>query len=334
MGLRVFSDVNRETETMRQFLRRGEKYWMPRLGLTLLAMSVGAGVVLGSGEPPKKKDDPPKLEDPFKDKDKPVDPEELFPDPDKQAAEEQAAKAGSPKQLGQKKGWAIVLATLSQEGHEEEIVQLREDFIRETGLSECWVDSTPKRSVLFYGHYEAFDSAEAKQELATIKDVKINDRKIFKAAFLTRTGDDEGDLKAYAGAIPQYNLRTAAKAHPGEEDLSTLQIAMYEPEEGKEVGQARQAAEDLVKQLRGQGYEAYYYHGPATSTVTVGIFGADAYDAQAGIYSEDVERMRKKFPFNSYNGRELKERVRTRANIWVTVRQPSFLVRVPEATES
>ncbi len=319
---------------MRQFLRRGEKYWMPRLGLTLLAMSVGAGGVLGSGEPPKKKDDPPKLEDPFKDKDKPVDPEELFPDPDKQAAEEQAAKAGSPKQLGQKKGWAIVLATLSQEGHEEAVMKEQEEFIRETGLSGCWVDSTPKRSALFYGHYDSLDSPEAKEDLEKIKATTINGRKVFKKALLVPTGDDAADAKVYAGGSPQYNLRTAAKAHPGEEDLSTLQIAMYEPEEGKEVGQARQAAEDLVKQLRGQGYEAYYYHGPATSTVTVGIFGADAYDAQAGIYSEDVERMRKKFPFNSYNGRELKERVRTRANTWVTVRQPSFLVRVPEATES
>lgn len=295
----------------------------------------GPGFALGREaiEPPK---DNPQLEDPFKDKgvpEKELDPEELFPEPDsdlENGNDNGVDKARSPKELGHKRGWAIILATLSKEGHEEEIGRLRQDFVDATGLTECWVDSTPKRSVLFYGNYKSPDDPRVKTDLSTIKRVQIGGQEPFKRVFLSPTGDDPSLAKALAGSRPEYNLRNVRIKRPELKDAYTLQIALYEAEEGQNATQARRAAEEFVKQLRAQGYEAFYYHSESTSTVTLGVFGEDAIDAQAGIYSPEVERMRKKFPFNAYNGRELKERVRTRDNKVVTVRQPSFLVVIPD----
>jgi len=66
---------------------------------------------------------------------------------------------------------------------------------------------------------------------------------------------------------PEWDLRQAG-------GLYTLQVAVYF---NTDVMQDRKlAAVEKTRQLRARGLEAYYYHGPTRSIVTVGAFGEDA----------------------------------------------------------
>lgn len=54
----------------------------------------------------------------------------------------------------------------------------------------------------------------------------------------------------------------------------SLQVAVFEPTD--DFSEYKQAAVEFCQYLRGNGFDAYYYHTPVSSTVTVGAFGADA----------------------------------------------------------
>ena len=49
------------------------------------------------------------------------------------------------------------------------------------------------------------------------------------------------------------------------------------------------AAQAYAKELRGQGYEAYVYHGPRLSMVTVGAFGTEIFDDPAKVGKPGVK---------------------------------------------
>jgi len=66
---------------------------------------------------------------------------------------------------------------------------------------------------------------------------------------------------------PEWDLRQA----PGR---YTLQVAVYFNTDF--LQDRKLAAVEKTRQLRARGLEAYYYHGPTCSIVTVGAFGEDA----------------------------------------------------------
>ncbi|MFO8012727.1 MAG: hypothetical protein R6X20_05405 [Phycisphaerae bacterium] len=64
-------------------------------------------------------------------------------------------------------------------------------------------------------------------------------------------------------------------------------------------------AQDYARRLRDKGYEAYVYHGPSKSTVSVGAFGPEIFDDPSKVGRPDVhpkivdpkvKRLRQKFP--------------------------------------
>jgi len=67
---------------------------------------------------------------------------------------------------------------------------------------------------------------------------------------------------------------------PRERDLRnvhavySLQVGIFEPTD--DFAEYKQAAVEFCDLLREQGFEAYYYHTPVSSTVTVGAFGTEA----------------------------------------------------------
>lgn len=118
-------------------------------------------------------------------------------------------------------------------------------------------------------------------------------------------------------AVSAYDLRT----HTG---MYTLQIGFYDQDYGPDF---RQAAEQAVSALRLQGEEAYYYHGPHRSMVTLGLF-TDAHFVQRGpvsAYGPEIEAIQKKYPYNLANGRTLVQKIDGQD----IGQQESFLVRVP-----
>ncbi len=151
-----------------------------------------------------------------------------------------------------------------------------------------------------------------------------------------------GRDQATVATLIQYDLATA-KQREGPHVIYTLQVARYglldntrpKPEE---LASFRQAAEEAVLQLRAAGDEAYFYHGVAGSTVTVGLFeeadyvtttkNADGSNAQLPRPYESARLMaaRAKFPHNLVNGQTLEVRTKGSKD---PITQPSFVVGVP-----
>lgn len=151
-----------------------------------------------------------------------------------------------------------------------------------------------------------------------------------------------GRDQATVAALIQYDLATA-KQRVGSHAIYTLQVARYglldntrpKPDE---LASFRQAAEEAVLQLRAAGDEAYFYHGPAGSTVTIGLFedadyvtttkGPDGNTTQLPRPYESARLIaaRAKFPHNLVNGQTLE--VRTKGSKEPII-QPSFVVGVP-----
>lgn len=144
------------------------------------------------------------------------------------------------------------------------------------------------------------------------------------------------------GMLLQYDLSTA-KQRVGSHAIYTLQVARYghidnQRPTNEELASFRNAAEEAVLQLRTAGDEAYFYHGPAGSTVTIGLFedadyvtttkGPDGNTQQLPRPYESARLMaaRTKFPHNLVNGQTLEVRTKGSKD---PITQPSFVVGVP-----
>ena len=86
------------------------------------------------------------------------------------------------------------------------------------------------------------------------------------------------------------------------------------------------AAEKAAAQLRTQGEDAYFYHGPKRSLVTIGLFNDSDINVVNGsvVYSPRVKEVQKRFPYNLGNGVTVVEKVEGKK----IREQPSVIVKV------
>ena len=164
-------------------------------------------------------------------------------------------------------GYALFCQSFTGPDHLRQAADAKRMLADLTGLSDWHAVHTADRSELYYGHYAtvdpAADPAEARRAAA--------DREAIRAVAL-RNGAKPFQRAAFV------SLDSADPAAPAEWDLAnapgafTLEIAAYTgPAEAR-----KRAAVDSVRDARASGVEAYYYHGPATSSVSVGTFPESA----------------------------------------------------------
>jgi hypothetical protein len=192
--------------------------------------------------------------------------------------------------------------------------------------------------------FDRQDEAAARAEFARVRELTIDGAKPFAAATLLAPAK-RGD----AGTLPQFDLGTVrARAQPGVE--YTLQMGIYQIDDGSraptdaQLREIRQAAEMAVKTLRADGVEAFYWHGPSRSTVTVGLFGESDLQRTAReggkemVVPQRSDRLaaaQAAFPQNLVNGMAIRVKVQgadspDRAPVGKAGGfQPSFLIRIP-----
>jgi len=131
-----------------------------------------------------------------------------------------------------------------------------------------------------------------------------------------RQAANDKQMDVPAEIHPELNLRP----HAG---MFSLQIGFYDDRFGQGY---RRAAEEAAAVLREQGHEAYFYHGPHRSMLTVGLFaeGDFVQRNQRQAYGPRIIAVQETFPHNLGNGRTLVEKAKDGS----TREQPSFLVRV------
>ncbi len=220
--------------------------------------------------------------------------------------------------------WTIVLAVAEDEagaGHALDMVRGR------AGLRDAWIDDAGSYFSICVGRYESASAPGARTDLARLRAFEVDGSRPFATAVLApagrtpaRDGADELDL-------------AGVRAAQGKQAMYTLQVAVYTRPDRKapsasELAEFRHAAEDAASQFRRGGEEAYYYHGPTASMVTIGVFTPRDYDPQdPARQSPALMDLRARHPYNLVNGKGLRER-RAGEREWRM--QPSFVAVIPE----
>jgi len=154
--------------------------------------------------------------------------------------------------------YSILLHVLSSpDTHVQDAQRYKALTENDAGWKGLFIVPKVDHTELYWGRY------------ATHKDARKNLEKA--KAYVTGAG-----IKVYARSMivplpgkdvgpPEWNLLNAPGAY-------TVVVAVfYDVPEADYYGR-RENAVEYCEQLRGEGEEAYYHHGPAKSTVTVGMF--------------------------------------------------------------
>lgn len=231
------------------------------------------------------------------------------------------------------KAWSIVLGAFSPD-REEDLGQPYQAAAHTAlfraqamaGLNGVTLEKRGNGLVLLYGSFESATSTEAQQELALVRQMDVGGTHPYESAFLAPPG-------ASTGTMPDYDLATVKARRGTRKPLYTLQIAVYGRTDDKDptkedLEQFRLSAEDAVSRLRKEGEQAYYYHGPNRSMVTIGVFSEQDAGFGSRMRGEGPALIiaRQKYPNNLLNGDAVRER---RGGEGEGRLQPSRLVEVP-----
>lgn len=222
--------------------------------------------------------------------------------------------------------WTISLATVSDamEGREL-LAQVRD----KAGLPEARLERRGTGYVVAYGRYRDPAMPAARTDLQRVRAIVVDGELPFmQATMLAPAATDT------ATSLDEFDLRTVKQRLGKEQAIYTLQVNAYgradrarpTPTELKEF---RLAAEDAVKKLRADGDEAYYYHGPNMSIITIGVFGPTDYDERRPNVGDSprLKSCREKFPNSLLNGMGV--RLRSSGQAEGTL-QRSQLVTIPD----
>ncbi len=241
-----------------------------------------------------------------------------------------AARAAARTDIdGTQTGWSVLLASVTGAEHQANANAIREEVIRRyPQLNDAYVSTTQRGSVVLVGHFTGPQDPAAQAELKVVKEINEGNMRAFPRAMLTRMG-----AGAEAGPPGPNDLRIVRRTRPNA-TLYSLQIAVWSAfgTDELKMSDIKRSAETLCRQLRAEGNEAYYFHDfdTKTSIVTVGVFGADAYDSKSTLYAPEVEAVMKKFPKHLVNGEELLMPVDMRDPTGKTMPQSPRLVEIPK----
>jgi hypothetical protein len=201
--------------------------------------------------------------------------------------------------------WSVLLGTFTGDGHEDRAEDFRVEVSRRYPVfGEVFVEPRRGGSMVVAGRFLATDDPDAQEALAMAKGITVGGVRPFAAAMLVRR-----TTAADATPPKPYDLRSLRARYPGRAEVYTLQIGLWSTFGTREIApeDVRRRAELEVARLRAQGYEAWFHHDPDSemSTITVGSFGADAYDPRSTLYAPEVERLMRAFPKHLINGEEV-----------------------------
>ncbi|MBL8879975.1 MAG: hypothetical protein JNG88_12720 [Phycisphaerales bacterium] len=204
-------------------------------------------------------------------------------------------------------------------------------------------------STVYYGRYKrnwnpstgkATYQPDHQRDLHMIQTLAFSDSSVwpFKLASMEA-------LPVGGAEKPEWDLR-------GAKGVWSLQVAVFYNSE--QMNSRKHAALEYCKLLREQGYEAYYHHGIANSSVTIGAFprealqsiekdlgvdpttGTNVKGVQSRIVDERMLDLQRKFPNNTENGHIFYEIIRDPQTGEVKQRIPraSFPVEIPRRGQS
>jgi hypothetical protein len=167
--------------------------------------------------------------------------------------------------------WTISCAPIDGPDHAARARVFRDQLIQASGLHDWYLLQGDRQTTLYYGYYRAIhddkdptESARAQADRKAISQLtnRSNGERLFSSVvFVTLEGADPA-------APPEWNLANV------DGDYS-LQVGVY-----KDSPIRKERAVQAVREARALGYDAYYYHGPTSSSVCIGVWPASAFKQQ------------------------------------------------------
>ena len=180
--------------------------------------------------------------------------------------------------------------------HARDSAEARRKTEAATGWKNVYVVHEDRTSSLFLGRYAKEE--EALRDIEKVRQWKTPQGTLpFQYALVTkRAGQHVGP--------PEWDLAQAKVDRDG----YTVVIAEFH-----NVGEFAERMEMTVencRDLRGTKVEAYYFHGPTRSYLTIGVFPAEAYQTEAAprggvravLVDERIKRILRERPFLAVNG--------------------------------
>lgn len=209
--------------------------------------------------------------------------------------------------------WSILLASFVGTDQQKQAADLVEQ-LKHQNVFDVWMADEGGYTHVYRGKFSDPTQPQVDSALRQSRMLKVGDSRPFTSARLVaarpvlEVSASQMDLKRYR-----------------EQGLWSLQIAVYDDTAGSNY---KELAEIAAANLRKDGDQAFYYHGPFRSMVTVGLYTYDqAWTRRMKIgdtYSPEVRRLQEKYPNNLFNGRTVIEKVAGEK----VREQPSFLVQV------
>ncbi|XAM00717.1 hypothetical protein OT109_04860 [Phycisphaeraceae bacterium D3-23] len=230
---------------------------------------------------------------------------------DRKPQEREALSPNDPR-VRSPQGYAVEVARFSGADASAQAFRLAADLRTEAGLGDLWQNDGSQNAVVYAGRFRDPRSDRAKSMLQLVRSAQFDGGRPFASAQLVALSGNDGDDNIYN----EFDLRN----HRGS---ITLQIGFYDINYGNNY---RAAAETAVEVLRDEGEDAYFYHGPNRSLVTVGLFTrgqALVPNGQTEMYSPAVRELQERFPHNLMNGVTFERRENGIGGV-----QESFLVPV------
>lgn len=165
----------------------------------------------------------------------------------------------------------------------------------EAGLADLWTLDLDGVLRLYHGRFAREDDPLAQVALKQVRAMQLDGKRPYKDATIQPLDPRSGS--STARDFDEFNLRRFS-----DQGYLTLQIAVYDEAYGSDF---RKAAEQAANALREDDEQAFYYHGPHRSMVTVGLFTFDQHFIQKGkqrAYGPEIEQLQQKFPYNLVNG--------------------------------
>ncbi len=226
--------------------------------------------------------------------------------------------------------WTILLRTYKEFGHDQLAANTVRDLNRiDPRLAHARVHTTRSGSTVIFGMYDSADDPTAQADLNWVKNLKYANRSVFPMSMLTRI-----NARHERGEFRPNELLAVRREYPDFDPLYSVQIAVWGDFESDKYSHAeiRRRAENYTSELRAQGYEAFFHHDEdqQLSMVTVGLFDHRAFNAEAGVYSPEVNAIFRAFPAHLVNGQPLQEPKHPRKPELGTITQKPKLVLVPK----
>lgn len=202
----------------------------------------------------------------------------------------------SPAQQNPPERFTILLYVLRSADHTSRIQSFKRQTELDAGWRGLYVKNKTGHSELYLGKYatpaEAADDLKKAKKYRTPLDVAV----YAQAMVIPLPGTDPGP--------PEWNLLNA-------NGFYTIIVAVfYDQPEANYFGR-KEYAVAYCKQLREKGEEAYFRHGSARSTVTIGAFPKDAIAmvksgnlTKEQIRSQQMFEIHKRYPELAVNGRQ------------------------------